>query len=91
MRLCYGKYDYDVPEYDIWHMMIDEKRQGKGYGKAALLKVIEYIQTKPFGESNRIALTCNKNNEIALKVYEDTGFIRTGNYDDDEIELVKYV
>ena len=25
-------YDYDVPEYDIWHMMIDEGEQGHGYG-----------------------------------------------------------
>lgn len=22
-------YDYDIPEYDIWHMMIDVKHQGK--------------------------------------------------------------
>ena len=29
-------YDYDIPEYDIWHMMIDESQQGKGYGKAAM-------------------------------------------------------
>ena len=21
-------YDYDIPEYDIWHMMIDESEQG---------------------------------------------------------------
>ena len=21
-------YDYDIPEYDIWHMMIDESAQG---------------------------------------------------------------
>ena len=44
-------YDYDVPEYDIWHMMIDEAEQGKGYGSAALDRVIEYIGTKPFGDS----------------------------------------
>lgn len=25
-------YDYDIPEYDIWHMMIDESNQGQGYG-----------------------------------------------------------
>ena len=23
-------YDYDVPEYDIWHMMIDDSMQGQG-------------------------------------------------------------
>ena len=33
-------YDYDIPEYDIWHMMIDEKEQKKGYGGEALDKVI---------------------------------------------------
>ena len=53
-------YDYDVPEYDIWHMMIDEAEQGKGYGSAALDRVIEYIGTKPFGDSGRVALTCNR-------------------------------
>ena len=24
-------YDYDIPEYDIWHMMIDRDFQGRGY------------------------------------------------------------
>ena len=81
-------YDYDVPEYDIWHMMIDEAEQGKGYGSAALDRVIEYIRTKPFGDSGRVALTCNKNNTIARKLYESKGFSTTGIEDEDEIELV---
>ncbi len=53
-------YDYDVPEYDIWHMMIDETQQGKGYGKAALKLILDYIEEKPFGNSDRVVLTCNK-------------------------------
>ena len=80
-------YDYDVPEYDIWHMMIDEAEQGHGYGGEALDRVIEYIRTKPFGDSNRVALTCNKENPIARKLYESKGFSPTGNEDEDEIEL----
>ena len=52
-------YDYDIPEYDIWHMMIDESNQGKGYGSIALDLTIEYIKTKPFGTSDKITLTCN--------------------------------
>ena len=32
-------YDYDIPEYDIWHMMIDESNQKRGYGRAALDRV----------------------------------------------------
>ena len=82
-------YDYDVPEYDIWHMMIDETRQGKGYGKEALKRVLEYIGTKPFGESNRVVLTCNQQNIPGLRLYRSLGFQETGNVDEDEIEMVK--
>jgi len=80
-------YDYDVPEYDIWHMMIDRSEQGKGYGRAALRKVLEYIREKPFGASDRVALTCNERNRIALKMYQEAGFEPTGNRDEEEIEL----
>lgn len=80
-------YDYDVPEYDIWHMMIDKEAQGHGYGSQALDQVIAYIKTKPFGDSSRVALTCNKNNIIARKLYERQGFSSTGNEDEDEVEL----
>lgn len=80
-------YDYDIPEYDIWHMMIDESMQGRGYGNEALDRVIDYIRTKPFGDSDRVALTCNKQNTIAQKLYESKGFRTTGNEYDDEIEL----
>lgn len=80
-------YDYDVPEYDIWHMMIDKEAQGRGYGSQALDQVIAYIKTKPFGDSSRVALTCNKNNIIARKLYERKGFSSTGNEDEDEVEL----
>ena len=80
-------YDYGVPEYDIWHMMIDAEAQGRGYGREALDLVLEYIRTKPFGDSDRVALTCNKDNPIARKLYESRGFSTTGNEDEDETEL----
>ena len=80
-------YDYDIPEYDIWHMMIDESKQGLGYGRAALDHVIDYIRTKPFGDSNRVALTCNRDNAHALKLYKSKGFAETGAEYDEEIEL----
>ena len=84
-------YDYDVPEYDIWHMMIDEAHQGRGYGADALDRVIEYIRTKPFGDSGRVALTCNRENPVARKLYESRGFCATGSEDEDEIELAMNV
>ena len=45
------------------------------------------IASKPFGQSNKVALTCNKDNSIALHLYYEFGFRETGNEDEDEIEL----
>lgn len=80
-------YDYDVPEYDIWHMMIDASHQGKGYGRRALILVLEYIKNKPFGGSGRVALTCSKDNKTAWKLYRQMGFRETGVEDDEEVEM----
>ena len=80
-------YDYEIPEYDIWHMMIDEAKQGAGYGSRALDLVLNYIRTKPFGSSDRVTLTCNKDNAKAMKLYKSKGFTETGAEDEDEIEL----
>ena len=80
-------YDYDVPEYDIWHMMIDASQQGRGYGAEALDQVLRYIRTKPFGDSDRVALTCNRDNPVAQKLYKSRGFSATGNGDEDELEM----
>lgn len=44
-------YDYDIPEYDIWHMMIDASKQGEGYGSTALKQVMEYIFYRPAYQS----------------------------------------
>lgn len=80
-------YDYDIPEYDIWHMMIDESKQRRGYGGAALDQVLDYIKAKPFGSSNWVTLTCNRDNIQALNLYKSRGFTETGTVDEDEIEL----
>jgi len=80
-------YDYDIDEYNIWHMLIDVSNQGKGYGSKALDEILEYIKTKPFGSSNKVTLTCNKDNSVGIKLYNSKGFMPTGNQDEDEIEL----
>ena len=80
-------YDYDLEEYDIWHMMIDEAHQGRGFGRAAMEVCLAYISGKPFGASNRVVLTCNRDNESALRLYRRFGFTETGNSDEDELEF----
>lgn len=80
-------YDYDLAEYNIWHMMIDISYQQQGFGALALRKCLNYIESRPFGQSNKVVLTCNKDNSIALHLYYKFGFKETGNEDEDEIEL----
>ena len=79
--------DYDEQVYNIWHMMIDCKFQGRGYGKMALEQCLAYIRTQPFGNSHRVVLTCNRDNEAGLRLYHQFGFAETGNADEDEVEL----
>ena len=80
-------YDYDTDEYNLWHLMIDRKYQGKGYGKEAVKRCLEYIRTKPFGSGSKVLLTCNPENEKAISLYQSLGFRSNGNADDDEIEM----
>ena len=80
-------YDYDLEVYNIWHMMIDQKYQQKGYGQRAMEECLSYVKSKPFGSSNQVVLTCSKENFAALHLYRKFGFTETGNTDEDEIEL----
>ncbi len=79
-------YDYDIPEYEIRHMMVDRSMQGRGLGTAALNRVMDCIRTKPFGDSGRVALTCSRDNAAAKRLYKRRGFRATGTEDEDEIE-----
>lgn len=80
-------YDYDLAAYNIWHMMIDVVYQHRGYGTLALRKCLDYIASQPFGRSNKVVLTCHRDNTVARHLYEKFGFQKTGNEDEDEIEL----
>ena len=81
-------YDYDLEEYNIWHMMIDIAYQHQGFGELALKECLDFIASKPFGQSNKVVLTCNKDNTVAKHLYYKFGFKETGNEDEDEIELM---
>ncbi|MBK5360805.1 GNAT family N-acetyltransferase [Bacillus sp. TH44] len=71
--------------YWINGFIIDEKEQGKGYGKAALQEIINLIK-KNFKECEEIRLTVHKDNISAKKLYECYDFKPLGNvYDGEEV------
>ena len=72
------------PEYWLWRFMIDKNFQGKGYGSAALEKIIEYFRGNG---ANHIFLSTKETNTRALKLYHKYRFAETGEMNDDEVVL----
>ena len=78
--------EYEDPNdrYWLWRFMIDRSLQGKGYGTAALLVIIQYFRENG---ANNIRLSTKETNHGALSMYEKAGFHRTGEMNDEEIVL----
>lgn len=68
----------DKYTYGINRFMIDKKHQGKGFGKQAMMKVIEYIETFPQGQADAVATSYWLVNEAVRKLFASVGFVETG-------------
>lgn len=80
------------PNKDTWidRIMIDEQYQGKGYGKIAMLKLIEIV-SKEYGV-NVIYLSIKEDNKKAYKLYKSIGFEYMKEKDQNNGELLfKYI
>lgn len=75
--------------YSIWRFMIDERYQGKGYGRKALELALDYIRTFPKGPSEYIFLSYEPENKCAAALYRSFGFMETGDIDDGELIAVR--
>jgi diamine N-acetyltransferase len=75
--------DFDDKEYWIYRLMIDAKYQSKGYGKAAMEKLIERI--KEDKDHQVIYLSFEPENDRAKELYEKLGFEADGRVIDGEI------
>ena len=60
--------------------MIDEKHQGKGYGKLALNQVIDWVRSLEAFEEIRTSYVPTKNGADGF--YEKFGFVETGKLED---------
>ncbi len=81
--------DYYKPSnhYSLWRLMIDEKYQGKGYGKAGLIKAVDYMFTK--FKIDEFFTYVVPENTVAKNLYLSLGFVDTGKMDG--IEMVMKV
>ncbi len=68
--------------YYLWRFMIDQRYQGKGYGKDALSFVVEYVKSRPGAQ--KILTSCVPGAEGPEAFYVKFGFKATGDFEEDE-------
>lgn len=77
----------EVNAYNLSQLFIDERYQGKGYGKQAAELILQRM--KDDGKYTDVVLCYIECNERAKKLFESLGFYHTGEVDEDEIVMMK--
>ncbi len=83
--LMYGEDDLNEGDGTIWiiRLMIDEKFQGKGYGKDSMVKLIDHIKYNY--QQKELFVSFVPENSAAKNLYKSLGFFDTGRVEEDEI------
>lgn len=75
--------DREDKEYCIYRLMIDEKYQSKGYGRATMEALIKHIRADK--EHHVIYISFEPENKRAKTLYESLGFVPDGRMIEDEV------
>ncbi|MGH4119521.1 GNAT family N-acetyltransferase [Clostridium sp.] len=59
-------------DMNLYKLMIDKHSQGNGYGKEALIKLMDIIKNET--KNKEIWLSLHPNNAVAIKIYCNYGF-----------------
>lgn len=75
--------DPATPEYYLWRFMIDQRYQGRGYGRAAIQMLIEHVRTQPGATELLVSWVPEAGSPEPF--YRGLGFEPTGQVDDGEV------
>lgn len=76
----------DKPEIGLWRFMIDQRFQGRGVGRAALLQVIEHVRGK--GLFHELKTSYWPGEGCPQPFYHGLGFRENGELDGKEVVMV---
>ena len=74
--VMYGQDDEKPGDWWVIRLMVDEKYQAQGYGRAALAQALTQIKAKP--NVSEIRISFEPSNQVAAKLYAAVGFEDTG-------------
>lgn len=73
------------PEVGMWRFMVDERFQGRGIGREAMLQVIAHVRAK--GASRSLWVSYVPGPGCPEPFYRGLGFLPTGRMEGDEVVL----
>ena len=82
------RFNEKINNYFIWQFMIDEKYQGKGYGRKALELIIKWIKENKDGKE--ITTTYIEGNSVVRDLYKSFGF-KEFNNEDGEVDMILHI
>ncbi len=77
--------DADDHQYWIYRLMIDQRHQGKGYGREAMRLLIDRIRGFSDEEHRCIYISFEPENTVAKSLYESLGFLPDGRIEYGEV------
>ena len=77
--------DAEKPEYFLWRLMLDTRQQGKGYGRQAIARLVEYVKTRP--NARELLVSYHPGDGSPRDFYLRLGFQETGQVEDGEVVL----
>ena len=85
----YGYFPEPAPG-QVWldRLLIDKKYQGKGYGKQAVLALLDKLRTEY--QRDTVYLSVYENNPHAIQLYQQIGFHFNGEYDTNGERVMVY-
>jgi diamine N-acetyltransferase len=73
------------PVYFLWRFMIAQQHHGKGFGRRAIERLAEYVQTRPGAQV--LETSCGQGPGSPEEFYRKLGFERSGKMFGDEVGL----
>ncbi|MCL2620194.1 MAG: GNAT family N-acetyltransferase [Defluviitaleaceae bacterium] len=71
--------------YYLSRFMLDKRFQGQGLGKSAMDLIIDYVKTRPLGETASFYTSFKPENEVMRKFIAKCGFVETGKINQGEV------
>jgi diamine N-acetyltransferase len=77
--------DPEQPEYFLWRLMVAAEHQGKGFGKRAVERLLDYVRTRP--GAKELLVSYVPGDGCPEPFYRKLGFEPTGRVEGNEVVL----